>query len=165
MSKKIDTPETYVWANIFGKTFKACFTATCFITNNTANDFTIACVIVITAFIGWWYYYNARVVRPEESGQDLEDCHEDDDKLIAINKKIKILVATYYEGYGYRWLAFNTLLFFLIMIFVAQWQNQIGIGILKITWPTHFLPSTLGFSAVIIILYNAIAWPEMKQKM
>lgn len=160
LSKRIETPETYIWANFFGKTFKACFTATCFICNNTANDFTIACVILITAFNGYWYFYNGRIIRPSESSQDLEDCSENEEKLVAVNQKIKILVATYHEGYGYRWLAFNTLAFFVAMMFVAMWQNMLVIGILKVTWPTHFMPSTLGYSAVIIILYNAFAWPD-----
>lgn len=119
LTKRIDTPETYIWANMFGKIFKACFTATCFICNNTANDFTIACVFLVTSVIGWWYYHLNGVVRPSESNQDLDDCIEDDEKLVAIHQKIKILVATYHEGYGYRSLAVNTLVFFIMMIFVA----------------------------------------------
>lgn len=120
--KKIDTPETYIWANLFGKIFKACFTATVFICNNTPNDFTIALVFLITSFIGLIYYQKNNVNRPgNEKNSDLTICTNNRSKIVALEHKIKILVATEFQGNGYRWVAFLTLFFFVFMMFIATW--------------------------------------------
>lgn len=45
-----------------------------------------------------------------------------------------------------------------------MYQHVIGVALFKIPWTGgDFIPSTLGYSAVIMVLFNALAWPEMRE--
>lgn len=120
LMKCISKPDKYIWLSVIIKTLKSSFTAIMFMSNNTANDFTIGLCFLITSWLGWWYFHNNRVNRPKDTNHDLSLCENNTSKIICMDQKIKILCASKYQGNSYRWLAGFSLFFFLFMVFMAN---------------------------------------------
>lgn len=83
-------------------------------------------------------------------------------RLRSIRDKILLRYFSTQEGYGYRILAILTVVFFLGMSFVALYSPLVPEEILGYKNAQSYEASALGYSSVILILYNAILWPEMK---
>lgn len=84
LMKLMTRPGLYIWVSVIIKTLKACLTAVMFLANNTANDFTIGLVFLITSWLGWWYFHNNRVNRPRDFNHDLALCDDSRSKIIAM---------------------------------------------------------------------------------
>ena len=167
MEKKLDTivdsPETFIWATIMLKVIKAWFTVTVFVLNGTANDFYIGVFFLTTSSHGAMYFYIDSTKRPSEHlGNNKTEVEL---KLKECRQKILEQIFSTYEGSGYSAVVITTIIVFLIMMGVALYSPFIPEEILGLRAPETYVPTSLGFSSTILILYNAISWPGIKGTM
>ena len=69
------------------------------------------------------------------------------------------------EGIGYGYLVVLVLIFFAGMAIVTLYSPFVPEMILGLRAPDSYVPSSLGFSSTIMLLYNAISWPGIKHAM
>ena len=134
-----------------------------FVLNNTPNDF-----ILIFCFIACGYcgqaYNGANSVFCRIEVPDMDRCVNNAARILALEKKLKSYMVVEYQGKAYKILAITCVSWFFVLLFCAMYMHKIGVAILKIPWEGgDFIPSTLGYSAVIMVLFNALAWPEMRE--
>ena len=161
LEQSIETPEIFIWSTIMLKTFKGWFTVTVFIANGAPNDFYIGSFFLFTTLLGAIYFEINDLRRPNvvSMSDDEENLRI---KIRCIRDKVLMSYLSTQEGYGYRLVAILTVIFFLGLMLVTLYSPQIPEELLGFQNATPYEASAIGFSSVILVLYNAILWPDLK---
>ena len=68
-------------------------------------------------------------------------------------------------GQGYSVMVILTLIFFFAMMIISLSSPYFPEKLLGLRSSDRYKPTALGFSATILILYNAVSWPSIKNTM
>ena len=160
----IDSPEILVWASIMLKTFKGWFTVTIFVVNGSANDFFIGAFFLATSLLGAVYFSFDNTLPPNQVTGKRDDKNISS-KVKNLRDAILIKEFSNLEGHGYGYVVVSTIFLFLLMMLITLYSPYVPVKLLGLRANDSFVPSSLGFSATILILYNAISWPTIKAAM